>query len=105
MEATETLRHRDRTRSKEKLCASVPLWQSPGLRRRFTKDMDILVRPSAENAQRLLQALDDFGFGQVGLTEDDFSAPGMIIQLGIVPNRIDLITAIGGVTPPSMRGG
>ncbi|MGB5815104.1 MAG: DUF6036 family nucleotidyltransferase [Thermoanaerobaculia bacterium] len=65
---------------------------------RFTKDIDILVEPSADNAKRLMQALDDFGFGDVGLTEGDFSAPGAIVQLGVAPNRIDLITAIDGVT-------
>ncbi|MGB5816592.1 MAG: hypothetical protein WBI27_15470, partial [Thermoanaerobaculia bacterium] len=47
---------------------------------------------------RLMQALDDFGFGDVGLSEGDFSAPGAIVQLGVAPNRIDLITAIDGVT-------
>ncbi|MGB5880489.1 MAG: DUF6036 family nucleotidyltransferase [Thermoanaerobaculia bacterium] len=65
---------------------------------RFTKDIDILVEPSPNNAKRLMQALDDFGFGDVGLTEGDFSAPGAIVQLGVAPNRIDLITAIDGVT-------
>lgn len=65
---------------------------------RFTKDIDILVEPSPDNAKRLMQALDDFGFGDVGLTEGDFSAPGAIVQLGVAPNRIDLITAIDGVT-------
>ena len=65
---------------------------------RFTKDIDIFVEPSPRNAKRLMQALDDFGFGDVGLTEGDFSAPGAIVQLGVAPNRIDLITAIDGVT-------
>lgn len=65
---------------------------------RFTKAIDIFVEPSPENARRLMQALDDFGFGDVGLTEGDFSAPGAIVQLGIAPNRIDLITAIDGAT-------
>ncbi|MGB6362807.1 MAG: hypothetical protein WBG64_09085 [Thermoanaerobaculia bacterium] len=65
---------------------------------RFTKDINILVEPSPDNAGRLMQALDDFGFGDVGLTEGDFSAPGAIVQLGVAPNRIDLITAIDGAT-------
>jgi hypothetical protein len=65
---------------------------------RFTKDIDIFVEPSPANAKRLMRALDDFGFGDVGLTEEDFSAAGAIVQLGVAPNRIDLITAIDGVT-------
>jgi hypothetical protein len=65
---------------------------------RFTKDIDIFVEPSSKNAKRLMQALDDFGFGDVGLNEEDFSKPGAIVQLGVAPNRIDLITAIDGVT-------
>jgi hypothetical protein len=65
---------------------------------RFTKDLDVLVEPTAENADKIVASLDQFGFGTVGLTADDFSTPGRIVQLGIAPNRIDLITAIDGVT-------
>jgi hypothetical protein len=64
---------------------------------RFTKDLDVLVEPSRENAERLLTALADFGFGTLGLTVDDFSSPGRIVQLGYPPNRVDLMTAIDGV--------
>jgi len=64
---------------------------------RFTKDIDILVEPTRVNADRLLAALADFGFGSLGLTQDDFAAPGRIVQLGYPPNRVDLITAIDGV--------
>lgn len=46
----------------------------------------------------MIKALDDFGFGEVGLSEGDFSTPGIVVQLGVAPNRIDLITAIDGVT-------
>ena len=65
---------------------------------RFTKDIDIFVEPSPENAERLLAALDDFGFGGLGLTEEDFASPEKIVQLGIAPNRVDLVTAIDGVS-------
>lgn len=65
---------------------------------RFTKDIDIFVEPTPENAHQLLLALTDFGFGDVGLTVDDFSKPGSIVQLGVAPNRVDLVTAIDGVT-------
>ncbi|NJL28133.1 MAG: hypothetical protein HC897_09655 [Thermoanaerobaculia bacterium] len=65
---------------------------------RYTKDVDILVEPSVENAERILQALVDFGFGGLDLSVDDFSRPGVIVQLGIAPNRVDLITSLGGVS-------
>jgi len=65
---------------------------------RYTKDLDVLVEPSVENAIRLLAALDDFGFGALDLSVEDFATPGRIVQLGVPPNRIDLITSITGVT-------
>ena len=65
---------------------------------RFTKDIDLLVEPSPDNAQRLLRALSDFGFGAVDLAVDDFTTPGRVVQLGIAPNRVDLMTAIDGVS-------
>ena len=64
---------------------------------RYTKDLDIFIEPTAENAAALLQALGDFGFGNVGLTATDFS-PGKVVQLGVAPNRVDLMTAIDGVS-------
>lgn len=65
---------------------------------RYTKDLDIFVEPTAANAALLLDSLTDFGFGSVGLTVEDFSSPGKIVQLGFAPNRIDLMTAIDGVS-------
>ncbi|MCC6992448.1 MAG: hypothetical protein IT181_25820 [Acidobacteria bacterium] len=65
---------------------------------RFTKDIDVFVEASPANADRLLAALSDFGFGALGLTADDFSTPGKIVQLGVAPNRVDLLTVIDGVT-------
>ena len=65
---------------------------------RFTKDIDVFVEPSPENAERLLTALADFGFGGLGLTAADFATPGKIVQLGVAPNRVDLLTTIDGVT-------
>lgn len=64
---------------------------------RYTKDVDVLVEPTAENAARVLAALADFGFGGLGLTTDDFTKPGQVVQLGYPPNRIDLLTSITGV--------
>lgn len=65
---------------------------------RYTKDIDVFVEPTAQNAASVLAALDDFGFGSLGLTVTDFSSPGQIIQLGQPPNRIDLLTMIDGVS-------
>lgn len=65
---------------------------------RYTGDIDFLVRPSEENASRLLAVLKDFGMGALGLTSTDFTSPGQIIQFGYPPNRIDLITKISAVT-------
>jgi hypothetical protein len=64
---------------------------------RFTKDLDIFVEATPENAERLLRAIDAFGFGALGLNINDF-APGRVTQLGYPPNRIDLVTSIDGVT-------
>lgn len=64
---------------------------------RFTKDIDFWVRPTAENAERVLAALADFGFGDVGIDLADFTTPGRVVQLGQPPNRIDLLTSISGV--------
>ncbi len=66
-------------------------------RPRYTKDMDILVEPSAENARRVLESLNEFGFGSLQLSEQDFIELGQIIQLGYEPVRIDLITSIEGM--------
>lgn len=65
---------------------------------RYTGDLDLFVRPTAENAKRILDALHDFGFGSLDLAESDFDRPGGIVQLGVEPWRVDLITRISGVT-------
>ena len=65
---------------------------------RFTKDLDLLVESSDENADRLLQALTDFGFAGLGLTAEDFTSADTVVQLGVAPNRVDLVTSIDGVT-------
>ena len=65
-------------------------------RPRFTGDIDVLVRPSEDNSLRLVAALAGFGFTQLGLTEEDFAAEGQVIQLGVAPNRIDILTSITG---------
>ena len=65
---------------------------------RYTKDLDIWIWLDENNAAHLLRALDDFGFGAVGLMMTDFLEPDQIIQLGYPPSRIDLLTTVPGVT-------
>lgn len=67
---------------------------------RATVDLDIFVEPSAENAAQLLKALRAFGapLKTHGVTQADFEHEGTVYQMGLPPNRIDLITMIDGVT-------
>lgn len=64
---------------------------------RYTKDIDIWVAMDKDNAERMVLALKDFGFGSLGLKPDDFLVPDQIIQLGYPPARIDLLTTLAGV--------
>lgn len=57
-----------------------------------------MVNPTPDNAERVLQALADFGFGSVNLVAADVAVPGRIVQLGYPPNRIDILTSIAGLT-------
>jgi hypothetical protein len=65
---------------------------------RYTGDLDIYVRHDALNAQRIVAALNDFGFGSVGLTTEDFEKPNHVIQLGVPPIRIDIINSLSGIS-------
>ena len=64
---------------------------------RYTKDMDIWIDMTPENANRIVQALEQFGFGSLGLKQEDFLEEDTIIQLGYPPRRIDVITTLPGV--------
>src|SRR5712692_1008652 len=64
---------------------------------RYTKDLDIWIELHRDNAVRLVTALDQFGFGSLGLKAEDFLEPDQIVQLGYPPNRIDLLTTAPGV--------
>lgn len=65
---------------------------------RATKNLDLWIRPAADNASRVLRALDAFGAPRHGLTEGDLQAAGTIYQVGVPPNRIDVITVVEGVS-------
>jgi len=64
---------------------------------RYTGDIDLWVRSTPDNAARLMKALSAFGFGDLGIGENDFLQPETVIQLGRPPARIDLLTSIDGV--------
>jgi hypothetical protein len=65
---------------------------------RATGDLDIWIRPSQENAGRVLAALRVFGAPLFDLTQEDLARPGTVFQIGVVPCRIDILTEITGVT-------
>jgi hypothetical protein len=66
-------------------------------RPRYTGDVDIFLRRDTANAERMMRAIEAFGFGATGVTHDDFLKVNYVIQLGVEPNRIDLLTGISGV--------
>jgi hypothetical protein len=65
---------------------------------RYTGDIDILIRPAVENANRVESVIQSFGFASLGLKAADFLEADQVVQLGQPPNRIDLLTALTGVT-------
>ncbi len=67
---------------------------------RATADIDFAVRASPENALRVIEALRAFGapLESVGVSEADFASPGQTYQMGIKPNRIDILTELSGIT-------
>jgi hypothetical protein len=71
---------------------------------RATGDMDVWIRRSPQNASRILKALDEFGFGSLGVTEDDL-LEDKVIQLGQPPVRIDLMTELDGLIPDEVWAG
>jgi hypothetical protein len=72
---------------------------------RYTGDLDILVMPDPANAKRIMQALDEFGFGSAGLTAADFEQEGKVMQLGFPPVRVDILTSLTGVTWEQAKSG
>jgi len=66
---------------------------------RATGDFDIWVRPSHENATRIIKALGEFGAPMAahGITIDDLAKPDTVYQIGLPPRRIDVMTGISGI--------
>jgi hypothetical protein len=64
---------------------------------RLTGDIDIFVKSSRENAQKIVAALEAVGFSSLNLTEEDFILADQVVQLDVPPVRIDFVTSISGV--------
>ena len=64
---------------------------------RYTGDIDVLINPTEKNAECVLKALDEFGFSSLGLSQNDFTQPQQVLQLGYPPSRIDILTSVSGV--------
>ena len=64
---------------------------------RYTGDLDLFIERTRENAERLVQVMEGFGFADLNLSADDFLQEDLVIQLGVPPNRIDLLTFLSGV--------
>ncbi len=67
---------------------------------RATGDLDIWVRPTPENSSKVYSALSGFGapLQSHGVSKDDFARTDLVYQMGIPPRRIDVLTAISGVS-------
>ncbi|HEX9731147.1 MAG TPA: hypothetical protein VGG06_04075 [Thermoanaerobaculia bacterium] len=65
---------------------------------RYTKDLDIWIEPTPDNAQRVYTALTRFGAPMETLEVEDLATSGTIFQIGVEPNRIDVITELKGLS-------
>jgi hypothetical protein len=65
---------------------------------RATKDIDVWVRADSANAPKVFAALVVFGAPMDSLTEEDFSSPGLVFQIGVPPLRIDILTEVDGLS-------
>ncbi len=66
-------------------------------RPRHTGDLDIWIKPSIFNAEKMINVIDDFGFSSLGLVKEDFLKDNYVTQLGYPPLRIDILNSISGV--------
>ena len=64
---------------------------------RYTGDIDFWVKPTRDNAKKIVLTLIDFGFDGLDISEEDFSQIDKVVQLGYPPNRIDIITGVTGL--------
>jgi len=66
-------------------------------RPRATGDLDVWVDATPQNAARVMRALGTFGAPLSQVSESDFSAPGVVYQIGLPPGRIDVLTELTGI--------
>lgn len=64
---------------------------------RFTKDLDIWIKPAAENASRLMAAFKQFGLPLIDIKEEDFATEGTQYMIGVPPVSLDFLTSLGGL--------
>jgi len=64
---------------------------------RFTGDIDFFVAVNPENAAKLMQVFEAFGFGDIGIRHEDFLRPDFVIEIGREPRKIQVLTGIDGV--------
>ena len=64
---------------------------------RYTKDLDLWVKPEAENSQRVFRSLAEFGAPLGGVSAGDFAKEDLIYQLGVPPIRVDIVTSLSGL--------
>ena len=64
---------------------------------RYTKDLDIWVDPTQENAEKVWSAMAEFGAPLEGVTQEDFFNKDLIYQIGVAPNRVDIMMHIPGL--------
>jgi hypothetical protein len=66
---------------------------------RATQDLDVWIDATTSNAEKVWLGLVEFGapLHEMGVTRDDFIRPGTVVQIGLPPHRIDILTEISGV--------
>jgi predicted nucleotidyltransferase len=65
---------------------------------RFTGDIDFFVAVNPENAAKLIDVFKAFGFGEIGINQEDFLQPDFVVEIGREPRKIQVLTGIDGVT-------
>ena len=71
---------------------------------RTTQDIDFLIYPSQENAEKMMKALSEFGFGKAGIPKEYFMKEAAAIHIGSEPNRIDFLTSLKGLDNDTIFG-
>ncbi|MEO0234709.1 MAG: nucleotidyltransferase [candidate division WOR-3 bacterium] len=64
---------------------------------RYTGDIDVWIKKTKENAQKIVEIVKSFGFSDIDLSDHDFLEDNMVFQFGVEPNRIDIITDLDGL--------